>query len=72
MFATGQKSVSITVRYLNALLAEQELLSRFLTRREEAAFETLVRRGGGGHANEMRTNCQNGRRRNSFCQLGLL
>jgi len=45
----GQKS-AITVRYLNALLAEQEpdpeLLRRFLAEREEAAFETLVRRHG--------------------------
>jgi RNA polymerase sigma factor (sigma-70 family) len=50
MSIMGQKSASITVRYLNALLAEQEpdpeLLGRFLARREEAAFETLVRRHG--------------------------
>jgi RNA polymerase sigma factor (sigma-70 family) len=50
MSVMGQKSASITVRYLNALLAEQEpdpeLLRRFLVRREEAAFETLVRRHG--------------------------
>jgi RNA polymerase sigma factor (sigma-70 family) len=50
MFIMLQKSASITVRYLNALLAEQEpdpvLLQRFLARREEAAFEALVRRHG--------------------------